>query len=96
MRDLQSGHAGSGSLTGDQTLAPLHWERRVLTTGPPVKSPASLFFKVTSRDSKPPENPGTTALGPFQSAKCLTHTEPYTQTDMFISYLACFFSVSNI
>ena len=95
MRDLQLGHAGSGSLTRDPEGS-LHWELGVLTAGPPVKSPASLFFKVTSRDSKPAENLGTTALGPFQSVNRLTHTEPYTQTHTFTSYLACFFSLSNI
>ena len=31
-------HEGSGSLTRNWTPGPLHWEHRVLATGPPVKS----------------------------------------------------------
>ena len=36
--DLSCNMQGSTSLTRDQTQAPLHWECRVLTTGPPGKS----------------------------------------------------------
>ena len=32
-----------GSLTRDQTCAPVQWKRRVLTTGPPGKSLLSAF-----------------------------------------------------
>ena len=31
-------HVGSSSLTRDRTRAPLHWDRRVLATGPPGSS----------------------------------------------------------
>ena len=37
-------HVGSSSLTRDQTEAPLHWEHRFLTPGPPGKSKTSVFM----------------------------------------------------
>ena len=35
---------GYSSLTRDRTLGPLHWERGVLATGPPGKSPKMVFL----------------------------------------------------
>ena len=37
-------HVESSCLTRDWTQAPLHWELRVLATGPPGKSPLHSFF----------------------------------------------------
>ena len=51
MQDLQLGHAnsslwhaGSSSLTRDGNPAPLHWELRVLATGPPGESQTHCFL----------------------------------------------------
>ena len=37
-------HVGSGSLTRDSNLGPLHRECRVLVTGPPGKSQYAAFY----------------------------------------------------
>ena len=45
MWDLEFWEVGSSSLTRDQTQAPLHWEHRVLATGPSGKySPYCFLF----------------------------------------------------
>ena len=71
-------HVGSRSLARDWTPGPLHWELRVLATGPPGKSPGAYskaFFALEPRVS--PHGDQNHALG-----SCLMGGTALTQKEM--------------